>query len=81
MAVLAGGIIRASTAAHLAERDTKVVLVTEGELGSGASGRSLSWLNSFAPLLGLIAGELLADQIVSGRPSPLRTRFAPDGFN
>jgi glycine/D-amino acid oxidase-like deaminating enzyme len=49
VAVLGGGIIGASTAAHLVERGSEVVLVTEGELGSGASGRSLSWLNSFAP--------------------------------
>jgi glycine/D-amino acid oxidase-like deaminating enzyme len=45
--VLGGGILGVSTAAHLARRGAEVVLVTESDLGSGASGRSLSWLNSF----------------------------------
>ncbi|HEX8487579.1 MAG TPA: FAD-binding oxidoreductase [Propionibacteriaceae bacterium] len=46
VAVLGGGVIGVSTARHLARRGAKVVLVTEGQLGSSASGRSLSWLNS-----------------------------------
>lgn len=44
--VLGGGVLGVSTALHLARRGDSVVLVTEGELASGASGRSLSWLNS-----------------------------------
>jgi glycine/D-amino acid oxidase-like deaminating enzyme len=46
VAVLGGGVIGVSTARHLARRGVKVILVTEGQLGSSASGRSLSWLNS-----------------------------------
>ena len=38
-----------STAAQLVERGVAVTLVTDGALASGASGRSLSWLNSAAP--------------------------------
>jgi glycine/D-amino acid oxidase-like deaminating enzyme len=45
--VVGGGVLGASAAAHLARESADVVLVTEAELGSGASGRSLSWLNSF----------------------------------
>ncbi|KID28353.1 NAD(P)/FAD-dependent oxidoreductase [Prauserella rugosa] len=44
--VLGGGVIGVSTAAHLRRRGVPAALVTEGELASGASGRSLSWLNS-----------------------------------
>lgn len=44
--VLGGGIIGVSTAAHLRRAGVPAVLVTEGELADGASGRSLSWLNS-----------------------------------
>jgi glycine/D-amino acid oxidase-like deaminating enzyme len=44
--VLGGGILGVSTATHLARAGARVVLVTEAELASGASGRSLSWLNS-----------------------------------
>lgn len=44
--VLGGGIIGVSTARHLAAAGATVTLVTEGELTSNASGRSLSWLNS-----------------------------------
>ncbi|RVU29062.1 FAD-binding oxidoreductase [Streptomyces antnestii] len=47
VAVLGGGVIGVSTASQLARRGAEVVLVTEGELADGASGRSLSWLNSF----------------------------------
>lgn len=46
VAVLGGGVLGVSTALHLARKGASVVLVTEGELASGASGRSLSWLNS-----------------------------------
>ncbi|GAA2720566.1 NAD(P)/FAD-dependent oxidoreductase [Cellulomonas aerilata] len=46
--VVGGGVLGVSTAAHLVDRGADVTLVTDGALGSGASGRSLSWLNSFA---------------------------------
>lgn len=46
VAILGGGILGVSTAVHLLRRGASVVLVTEGELASGATGRSLSWLNS-----------------------------------
>ena len=46
VAVVGGGVIGVSTAQQLARAGADVVLVTEGELASGASGRSLSWLNS-----------------------------------
>jgi glycine/D-amino acid oxidase-like deaminating enzyme len=45
--VVGGGVLGTSTAANLAREGAHVVLVTESRLGSGASGRSLSWLNSF----------------------------------
>ena len=48
VAVIGGGVIGVSSAYHLARRGAKVWLVTEGALASGASGRSLSWLNSAA---------------------------------
>lgn len=44
--VLGGGALGVSSALHLAKRGASVTLVTEAELCSGASGRSLSWLNS-----------------------------------
>lgn len=44
--VLGGGILGVSTAWHLAASGAAVTLVTEGALADGASGRSLSWLNS-----------------------------------
>ncbi|WP_027351043.1 NAD(P)/FAD-dependent oxidoreductase [Halotalea alkalilenta] len=44
--VIGGGVIGVSTAVHLARGGAEVTLVTESELASGASGRSLSWLNS-----------------------------------
>jgi glycine/D-amino acid oxidase-like deaminating enzyme len=44
--VIGGGILGASTAAHLALGGVQVTLVTAGELADGASGRSISWLNS-----------------------------------
>ena len=46
VAVVGGGVLGVSTAQQLARAGVAVVLVTEGELTSGASGRSLSWLNS-----------------------------------
>ena len=46
VAVVGGGVLGVSTAAHLAERGARVVLLTGAGLASGASGRSLSWLNS-----------------------------------
>jgi glycine/D-amino acid oxidase-like deaminating enzyme len=49
VAVVGGGILGVSTAAHLAQRGASVTLVTEHGLASGATGRSLSWLNSYGP--------------------------------
>jgi glycine/D-amino acid oxidase-like deaminating enzyme len=48
VAVIGGGVIGVSSAYHLARSGAKVCLVTDGPLASGASGRSLSWLNSAA---------------------------------
>lgn len=45
--VVGGGVLGASAAAHLARDGAQVLLVTDADLASGASGRSLSWLNSF----------------------------------
>lgn len=44
--VIGGGILGASTAAHLARGGAEVTLVTAGSLADGASGRSIAWLNS-----------------------------------
>jgi glycine/D-amino acid oxidase-like deaminating enzyme len=44
--VIGGGIFGASTATHLARAGAEVTLVTDGRPANGASGRSLSWLNS-----------------------------------
>ncbi|CCH86755.1 FAD dependent oxidoreductase [Modestobacter italicus] len=44
--VIGGGVLGTSAAAQLAARGAGVTLVTDGRLASGASGRSLSWLNS-----------------------------------
>lgn len=46
VAVIGGGILGVSSALHLARLGARVVLVTEGGLCDGATGRSLSWLNS-----------------------------------
>jgi glycine/D-amino acid oxidase-like deaminating enzyme len=46
VAVVGGGVIGVSTAQQLARAGADVILLTEGELTSGASGRSLSWLNA-----------------------------------
>ena len=49
VAVVGGGVLGTSTAAELAARGADVTLMTEAGLASGASGRSLSWLNSYGP--------------------------------
>jgi glycine/D-amino acid oxidase-like deaminating enzyme len=46
VAVIGGGILGASTAAHLARGGADVTLITAGSLADGASGRSIAWLNS-----------------------------------
>lgn len=46
VAVIGAGILGASTAAHLVRAGARVTLLTAGALADGASGRSLSWLNS-----------------------------------
>ncbi len=46
VAIIGGGIFGVSSAVHLLRRGVAVTLVTEGRIGGGASGRSLSWLNS-----------------------------------
>lgn len=46
VAVVGGGVLGISTAAQLAARGAGVTLLADGELAGGASGRSLSWLNS-----------------------------------
>jgi len=46
VAVVGGGVLGVSIAQQLARAGADVVLVTESELASQASGRSLSWLNS-----------------------------------
>ncbi|HYO33728.1 MAG TPA: FAD-binding oxidoreductase [Nocardioidaceae bacterium] len=80
VAVLGGGILGVSTAAALAKQGADVTLMTAGELASGASGRSLAWLNSFGMrspeyhylrLLGLDRYRTLA----AGAGSPAFLRF------
>lgn len=44
--VIGGGVLGASTTAHLARAGADVTLVTAGSLADGASGRSIAWLNS-----------------------------------
>ncbi|WP_426232237.1 NAD(P)/FAD-dependent oxidoreductase [Pararhizobium sp. DWP3-4] len=44
--VVGGGIFGVSTAVHLARRGIATMLVNDGPLAGGASGRSLAWLNS-----------------------------------
>ena len=46
IAIIGGGVIGVSVGVHLLRQGARVNLFTEGELASGASGRSLSWLNS-----------------------------------
>jgi glycine/D-amino acid oxidase-like deaminating enzyme len=45
--VVGGGVLGLSGAVALARQGARVTLLTEGRLASGASGRSLAWLNSF----------------------------------
>jgi glycine/D-amino acid oxidase-like deaminating enzyme len=52
VAVVGGGVLGVSTGVHLARGGAVVHLVTETGLASGASGRSLSWLNSSAAYTG-----------------------------
>ena len=44
--VVGGGIFGVSTAVHLARRGISTILVNDGPVANGASGRSLAWLNS-----------------------------------
>ncbi|MFB2608049.1 NAD(P)/FAD-dependent oxidoreductase, partial [Rhizobium phaseoli] len=44
--VIGGGIFGVSTSVHLARLGIATVLVNDGPLANGASGRSLAWLNS-----------------------------------
>ena len=44
--VIGGGIFGVSTALRLARRGVSTTLITDGPPANGASGRSLSWLNS-----------------------------------
>ncbi|WLS79520.1 FAD-binding oxidoreductase [Erwinia pyri] len=44
--VIGGGVMGVSIATHLLRQGAEVTLVTEAERASGASGRSLAWLNS-----------------------------------
>lgn len=46
VAIFGGGIFGVSSALHLARLGADVTLITEGAIANGASGRSLSWLNS-----------------------------------
>lgn len=46
--VVGGGIIGVASAVHLVRAGCRVTLLTEAALHSGASGRSLAWLNSAA---------------------------------
>lgn len=46
--VIGGGVLGVSTAHQLARRGASVTLVSDTALASGASGRSLAWLNSAA---------------------------------
>ena len=44
--VVGGGIFGVSTAVHLARLGVRTVIINDGALANGASGRSLAWLNS-----------------------------------
>jgi glycine/D-amino acid oxidase-like deaminating enzyme len=76
VAVLGGGVLGLSTGAALARRGARVTVLTEGSVASGASGRSLAWLNSFGMrsseyhqlrLLGLDRYRTLASRIPDSR--------------
>ena len=76
-----------STAAQLAERGAAVTLITDGALASGASGRSLSWLNSAAPSRQAASppSDITADEAEAGRDHVVvlsdafwRNQFAAD---
>lgn len=47
MVVVGAGIIGASIAYHLTQRDAKVTVLERGQPGQGASAHSFGWLNSF----------------------------------
>lgn len=47
--VIGGGVLGVSTAHQLARQGASVTLVSDTALASGASGRSLAWLNSAGP--------------------------------
>lgn len=49
IAVIGGGVIGVSCATQLARRSAEVTLFTDADWASGASGRSLSWLNASGP--------------------------------
>ena len=44
--IIGGGIFGVSTAAQLVRMGVRVTVINDGPLGTGASGRSLAWLNS-----------------------------------
>ncbi|MFS8113115.1 FAD-binding oxidoreductase [Rhizobium jaguaris] len=44
--IVGGGIFGVSTAVHLVRLGVRTVLINDGPLANGASGRSLAWLNS-----------------------------------
>jgi glycine/D-amino acid oxidase-like deaminating enzyme len=76
VAVLGGGVLGLSTAAALARQGARVTLLTDGTVASGASGRSLAWLNSFGMrstqyhqlrLLGLDRYRTLATRVPDAR--------------
>lgn len=47
VAVVGAGVLGAATAAALTKEGAQVTLITDAKPSSGASGRSLSWLNSY----------------------------------
>ncbi|MEV6034167.1 FAD-dependent oxidoreductase [Nonomuraea sp. NPDC052116] len=69
---MGSGILGVSTAAHLGRGGAEVVLVTEAEPAGGASGRSLSWLNS----AGARSGPYHLRRLLG--IDRYRTRFAAD---
>src|SRR5215213_9130798 len=74
--VVGGGVLGLSTAAALAGLGARVTLLTEGAVASGASGRSLAWLNSF----GLRSAEYHRLRVLGlDRYRTLATRSAGSG--